>query len=154
MAPTAPITTAAKPGKFLTVAIDDEIYGIPVLKAREIIRFQKVTPVPQVPAFVKGVINLRGRVIPIIDLRIRFGMKADTTEATCIVVVQVALWRPHHSSGTRRRQRGWRSQTSRPTRLKRAPGFPGVARIDTNYLLGMAKATNGRWSSCCSRSTA
>src|SRR6185369_11462985 len=55
-------------GKYLTVALDNESYGVAVLKVREIIRMQKITPVPQMPEFVKGVINLRGRVIPVIDL--------------------------------------------------------------------------------------
>src|SRR3954470_21803863 len=78
-------------GKYLTVALDNEAYGIAVLKVREIIRMQKITPVPQMPAFVKGVINLRGRVIPVVDLRVKFGLKAEFTERTCIVVVQVKL---------------------------------------------------------------
>jgi purine-binding chemotaxis protein CheW len=140
MANPVPTTTAAKPGKYLTVAIDSEVYGIQVLKAREIIRFQKVTPVPQVPAFVKGVINLRGRVIPIIDLRIRFGVKAENTEATCIVVVQVTL-------GDRTIQVGvvvdsvLEVANLSAEQIEATPDF-GV-RIDTNYLLGMAK-TNGR----------
>src|SRR5436190_12778375 len=81
--------TAALAGKYLTVVLDNEAYGIAVLKVREIIRLQKITPVPQMPEFVKGIINLRGRVIPIIDLRVKFGMKAEFAERTCIVVVQV-----------------------------------------------------------------
>ena len=76
-------------GKYLTVVLDNEYYGLAVLKVREIIRMQKITPVPQVPDFVKGVINLRGRVIPVIDLRVKFGLKAVFAERTCIVVVQV-----------------------------------------------------------------
>ncbi len=76
-------------GRYLTVVVDNEAYGIAVLKVREIIRFQKITPVPQLPDFVKGVINLRGRVIPIVDLRVKFGLKADLAERTCIVVAQV-----------------------------------------------------------------
>jgi len=77
--------------KYLTVVLADESYGLAVLKVREIIRLQKITPVPQLPDFVKGVINLRGRVIPIIDLRVKFGLAAGFTERTCIVVVAVAL---------------------------------------------------------------
>ncbi len=73
------------------MVIDREAYGLAVLKVREIIRLQKITPVPQMPAFVKGVINLRGRVIPIIDLRIKFGMEAAFADRTCIVVVQVSI---------------------------------------------------------------
>src|SRR3954469_17124038 len=88
---TTPTVTAALAGKYLTVVLDNEAYGIGVLKVREIIRMQKITPVPQMPAFVKGVINLRGRVIPIVDLRVKFGLKAEFAERTCIVVVQVKL---------------------------------------------------------------
>lgn len=78
-------------GKYLTVVLADESYGIAVLAVREIIRLQKITPVPQVPEFVKGVINLRGRVVPIIDLRVKFGLPAEFAERNCIVVVQVTL---------------------------------------------------------------
>ena len=82
-------STAA--GKYLTIGLDTEAYGIPVLRVREIIRLPKITPVPQVPDYVKGVINLRGRVIPVIDLRVKFGFAAEFAERTCIVVVQVKL---------------------------------------------------------------
>ena len=83
--------TATLAGKYLTVALAREAYGIAVLKVREIIRMQKITPVPQMPAYVKGVINLRGRVIPVIDLRVKFGLSAEVAERTCIVVVQIRL---------------------------------------------------------------
>jgi len=79
-------------GKYLTVLLHGESYGLGVLKVREIIRLQKITPVPHLPGSVKGVINLRGRVIPIVDLRLEFGLPAETTDTACIVVVQV-----HHS---------------------------------------------------------
>lgn len=90
---TAPVraTTAHLQGKYLTVVLDREAYGIAVLKVREIIRMQKITPVPQMPEFVKGVINLRGHVIPVVDLRVKFGLKAEFADRTCIVVVQVVL---------------------------------------------------------------
>jgi purine-binding chemotaxis protein CheW len=78
-------------GKYLTVVVGTEAFGIAVLKVREIIRLQNITAVPQVPPFVKGVINLRGRVIPIIDLRLKFGLAAELAERTCIVVVQVGV---------------------------------------------------------------
>src|SRR3954468_21302834 len=82
-------------GKYLTVVLETEAYGLNVLKIREIIRLQKITPVPQLPECVKGVINLRGRVIPVIDLRVKFGLKAEFDERTCIVVVQVKLPSDH-----------------------------------------------------------
>ena len=78
-------------GKYLTFALGNESYGIAVKKIREIIRMIEVTAVPQMPAYVRGVVNLRGKIIPVIDLRLRFRMSAaETNERTCIVVVQVA----------------------------------------------------------------
>jgi len=79
-------------GKYLAFALGKEEYGLPVLKVREIIKVMDITHVPQVAAHVRGVINLRGKVIPIIDLRLKFGFPAqDYTERTCIIVVEVAL---------------------------------------------------------------
>lgn len=78
--------------KFLTFMLGKASYGIDVLKTREIIRLVDITAVPRMPDYVKGVINLRGRIIPVLDLRLRFALaNADSTERTCIVVVQVQL---------------------------------------------------------------
>lgn len=77
-------------GKFLTFMLNDECYGVEVLKIREIIRMQNITPVPKMPTHVKGVINLRGKVIPVMDLRVKFNLVAEeATERTCIIVVDV-----------------------------------------------------------------
>jgi purine-binding chemotaxis protein CheW len=77
-------------GKYLTFALGDEEYGLPVLQVREIIKVMEITQVPQVPAHVRGVINLRGRVVPVIDLRLKFGLPPrEYSERTCIVVVDV-----------------------------------------------------------------
>ncbi|MCP4399671.1 MAG: purine-binding chemotaxis protein CheW [bacterium] len=77
-------------GKYLTFVIDDEEYGLEILKVREIIGIMDITAVPKTPNFVKGVINLRGKVIPVIDLRLKFGMEeAEQTEETCIIVISV-----------------------------------------------------------------
>jgi len=79
-----------KEGKYLTFSLDDEEYGIGILKIKEIIGMIQVTSVPRTPEFVKGVINLRGKVIPVVDLRLRFGLQsADYTERTCIIVVEI-----------------------------------------------------------------
>lgn len=79
-------------GKYLTFAIQGESYGVDVLRIREIIRLTNITAVPQMPAYVRGVINLRGKIIPVLDLRLRFGFTGvENTELTCIVVVQVQL---------------------------------------------------------------
>ena len=77
-------------GKYLTFTLAEEEYGIGILKIKEIIGMMPITTVPQTPEFVKGVINLRGKVIPVIDLRLRFGMgEIDYTERTCIIVVEI-----------------------------------------------------------------
>lgn len=82
----------ATAGKYLTFALGEEEYGLPVLKVREIIKMMDVTSVPQVPAHIRGVINLRGKVIPIVDLRLKFGLPGQAaTDQTCIIVVQVDL---------------------------------------------------------------
>lgn len=135
LAPSAAGTQNA--GKYLTVTLDDESYGLAVLKVREIIRMQKITPVPQMPEYVRGVLNLRGRVIPVVDLRVKFGLKAEFAERTCIVVVQVKL------PTSQLVQMGLivdsveevvnlTAQEIEPT-----PDFG--SRVDTSYLLGMAK---------------
>lgn len=75
--------------KYLSFRIGDEVYGISIQYVTEIIVIQRITEVPDTPAFVKGVINLRGKVIPVIDIRMRFGMTArDYDERTCIIVVE------------------------------------------------------------------
>lgn len=78
-------------GKYLTFRLGTESYGITVVRVREIIRLAAVTAVPQMPAHVKGVINLRGRIVPVLDLGQRLGLgEAESSEQTCIVVVEVA----------------------------------------------------------------
>ncbi len=91
-----------KEGKYLTFTLAGEEYGIGILKIKEIIGMMAVTSVPQTPEFVKGVINLRGQVIPVIDLRLRFGMASiDYTERTCIIVVEIASQDRHGHDGHR-----------------------------------------------------
>ncbi|HOW43250.1 MAG TPA: chemotaxis protein CheW [Candidatus Omnitrophota bacterium] len=84
------VQALAKEGKYLTFALGHEEYGLEILGVREIIGLMEITAVPQVPDYVKGVINLRGKVIPVIDLRLKFGMpKHDYTNETCIIVLNV-----------------------------------------------------------------
>lgn len=76
-------------GKYLTFVLAGEEYGLEILKVHEIIGMMQVTSVPQTPVFVRGVINLRGKIIPVVDLRLKFGMEAaEQTDETCIIVVQ------------------------------------------------------------------
>ena len=129
-------STAA--GKYLTFRLGQESYGIAVLKIREIIRMTDITAVPQMPSYVKGVINLRGKIIPVSDLRVRFGIaNAENTQHTCIVVVQVTL------------PSGGKVQTDLivdgveevinigQNEIEDAPDFG--ATLDTRFILGMAK---------------
>jgi len=79
-------------GKYLTFALGNEEYSVPVLKVREIIKIMEITAVPQVPNYVRGVVNLRGKVIPVVDLRLKFGFPPqEYSERTCIIVVEVVL---------------------------------------------------------------
>lgn len=81
-------------GKYLTFVLAGEEYGVPVLQVREIVKMMEITAVPQVPPYVKGVVNLRGKVIPVVDLRLKFGFPAQAYgDRTSVVVVDVAL--PH-----------------------------------------------------------
>lgn len=81
---------AVKENKYLTFELEQESYGIPILKVKEIIGMMNITHVPRLPEFVKGVINLRGKIIPVIDLRLKFGMEEkDYDDRTCIVVVEL-----------------------------------------------------------------
>ncbi len=78
-------------GKYLTFTLANEDYGIGILKIKEIIGMMPITSVPRTPDFVKGVVNLRGKVIPVVDLRLKFGMpEIDYTERTCIIVVEIS----------------------------------------------------------------
>ena len=89
--PSARTQPAAGEGRYLTFSLGDESYGLPVLNVREIIRLCPITPVPRMPPHVKGVINLRGTVIAVLDLRAKFQLPSkDYGERTCIIVVQVA----------------------------------------------------------------
>lgn len=92
LTPSSKTGVEALAGKYLTFTLGGQSYGIDVLQVREIIRRPTITPVPQMPAHVRGVINLRGKIIPVMDLQMRFGaMVAEQTEQACIVVVQVKL---------------------------------------------------------------
>jgi purine-binding chemotaxis protein CheW len=77
-------------GKFLTFLMANEKYGLEILKVREIMGMMDVTSIPTTPAFIRGVINLRGKVIPVVDLRLKFGIEAkEDTQRTCIIVVHL-----------------------------------------------------------------
>jgi purine-binding chemotaxis protein CheW len=122
-------------GKYLTFFLAGEEYGLEILKVHEIIGVLPITRVPRTPAFVRGVINLRGKVIPIVDLRAKFGMPTAAEEAeTCIIVVQV------HGASTGIVVDRVSEVADIPEKdIEDSPEFG--ADIDTDYLLGIAKST-------------
>jgi len=82
--------TSIHQGKYLTFSLEEEEYGIAIVKVKEITQMLNVTPVPHTPNYVKGVVNLRGKVIPVMDLRVRFNMpEIEYTDRTCIIVVEI-----------------------------------------------------------------
>jgi len=86
----APVASAGLAGKYLTFGLGDEHYGLEITRVQEIVGIMPVTRVPRMPAFVAGVVNLRGRVIPVVDLRLAFGLPmVQTAERTCIIVVRI-----------------------------------------------------------------
>ncbi len=81
---------SALAGKYLTFSLGEEIYGLEILKVHEIIGLMTITRVPRTPAYIRGVINLRGKVIPVVELRKKFELDCvEDTERTCIIVVQI-----------------------------------------------------------------
>ena len=77
-------------GRFLTFTLDDNVYGIPIKFVTEIIGMQAITPVPETPDYLKGITNLRGKIIPLIDVRLKFGKnEIEYNERTCVIVVEV-----------------------------------------------------------------
>lgn len=86
------IATITEATQHLTFKLDDEIFAIDISKIREVLEFTSVTKVPRTPDFMRGVINLRGGVVPVLDLRLKFGMpEAEKTVNTCIIIVEVSL---------------------------------------------------------------
>ncbi len=85
-------TTMNDDSKYLTFKLAEEEYGVEILKVREIIKIMDITAVPRMPSYMKGVINLRGKVIPVIDLRLKFSLpELQHTDETCIIVVDVGM---------------------------------------------------------------
>ncbi len=125
-------------GKYLTFRLQQESYGIDVLQVREIIRLTDITAVPQMPKYIRGVINLRGKIIPVLDLRMRFGFP-DTghTDQTCIVVVQVKLPDGKTTAMGMVVDGVEEVLNIAESEIEETPDFG--AQVDTHYILGMAK---------------
>jgi purine-binding chemotaxis protein CheW len=130
-------TQHSKEGKYLSFALAQEEYGLEILKVREIIGYIDVTAVPQTPHYVKGVINLRGQVIPVVDLRAKFGMETtDVTEETCIIVVEIRSAGRKASTGIIV-DRVQEVLDIAGKDIEDAPQFD--TSVDTNFILGMGK---------------
>jgi purine-binding chemotaxis protein CheW len=128
-------------GKYLTFRLSNEEYGIGILKIKEIIGMMPVTSVPQTPDFVKGVVNLRGKVIPVMDLRLKFSMKsADYTERTCIIVVEIEGKKGNILIGLVVDSVSEVLNISQND-IEKTPSFG--ANLDTKYIQGMAKMEGG-----------
>lgn len=124
-------------GKYLTFRLAAEEYGLEILKVQEIIQMQPITRVPRTPQFVRGVINLRGKVIPVVDLRLKFGIEStQDTERTCIIVVQI-----HHSENVL--VMGIIIDEVREVLDIPAPSIeesPTIgSQVDTDFIMGMGK---------------
>ena len=125
-------------GKYLTFTLGQESYGVEVMKIREIIRLIDITPVPQVPEYIKGVINLRGKIIPVADLRIKFGLSAAAeTERTCIVVVQIKCASGITTSMGLIVDAVEEVLSIAQSEIEETPDFG--KKLDTDYIMGMAK---------------
>lgn len=90
----------AAPAQYLTFLLGGEMFGVGILNVKEIIEFGSITEIPMMPAFIRGVINLRGAVVPVIDLAARFGGKVtEVGRRTCIVIIEVADEEARHDIG-------------------------------------------------------
>jgi purine-binding chemotaxis protein CheW len=128
-------------GKYMTFQLQEEDYGLPILMVREIIGLMEITRVPRVPDFVRGVINLRGRVIPVIDLRLKFGMAATAaTEQTVIIVVQVQVAGKPLTMGVLV-DRVLEVLNVEPGNIEPPPDL-GQASIDGDFIMGVGKAAH------------
>jgi purine-binding chemotaxis protein CheW len=123
-------------GKYLTFGLAHEEYGLEILQVREIMGMMDITPVPRTPAYVRGVINLRGNIIPVVDLRLKFAMEAaEATDETCIIVVdanaiQIGVVVDRVSEVLDISQ----------SEIQEAPSFGDSA--STEFILGIGKANN------------
>jgi len=86
------IAGVAESTQYLTFKLDDEVFAVDIAKVREVLDFTSVTKVPRTPEFMRGVINLRGSVVPVVDLRLKFGLsKTEKTVNTCIIITEVTV---------------------------------------------------------------
>jgi purine-binding chemotaxis protein CheW len=129
-------TASGVGGKFLTFFLAGEEYGLEILKVQEIIGMMSITPVPRTQSYMRGVVNLRGKVIPVVDLRLKFGMDfKEQTDETCIIVVQA------NGVQTGIVVDNVSEVLDIPTQsIEDAPSFG--AGVNSDYILGIGKSEN------------
>jgi len=127
-----------KPGKYLTFMLGAEHYSLPILKVREIMRLCPITPVPRMPVYIQGVINLRGKIVPVLDLRARFRLPeyADR-DRVCIIVVQ--LDNGDGSANLMGMIVDMVEEVSQYTEAEIEPTPDFGSLVDTRYITGMTK---------------
>lgn len=126
-------------GKYMMFKLDKEAYGLEILKVREIIGLMEITKVPKTSDYMRGIINLRGKVIPVIDLRLKFGMEqAEETEQTVIIVVQLSVENETLTMGLMVDEVLEVADIQKDN-LEPTPSFGG-SQIDTDFILGIGKA--------------
>ncbi|VAX37814.1 Positive regulator of CheA protein activity (CheW) [hydrothermal vent metagenome] len=131
----------ANENKFLSFRIGKEEFGVEILRVREIIGVIDVTPLPQTPDYVKGVINLRGKIIPVIELRTKFGLDAkEYTEETCIIVVEVSDGGEEHFHMGVIVDSVSEVLDIHRDHIEPAPRFGNS--LNTSYIFGMGKVNN------------
>ena len=123
-------------GKYLTFFLDNETYGIPIRKVKEIIGIMDITHIPKTHEYLKGVINLRGKIIPVMDLRLKFGMEEKPyTDRTCIIVIEAHGFENHRLVGV------IVDTVAEVVNIQRSeieePGYD--AQIEGNFLTGLGK---------------
>lgn len=126
--------------QYLTFKLDDEVFALDVAKVREILEITSITKIPQTPEFMRGVINLRGSVVPVIDMRLKFGMSAtEQTINTCIIVVEVTLEGETSVLGALA-DSVQEVIEMEPEQIEPAPHIG--TRLNTNFIKGMGKHEN------------
>ena len=128
--------------QYLTFLLSGEIFAIPILNIKEIIEYGSLTTVPMMPAFIRGVINLRGSVVPVVDMAVRFGRKAnDVTKRTCIVIIEIESENEKQDVGVIVDTVNEVLEIPR-SEIEQAPSFG--ARIRADFIRGMGKI-NGKF---------
>ena len=124
-------------GQYLTFRLAEEVYALDITKVREVLEFDKVTKVPKTPDFLTGVINLRGKVVPVVDLRLKFGMsKTEKTVDTCVIITEIQIENELTQIGAMA-DSVWEVIDLDPDKIEPAPKIG--TQLDTRFIDGMGK---------------